>query len=522
MKLTPANSPQIIRDILLVTLLASSGSLSASDSPAPTRPNVIFMLADDLGWSDTTLYGTTTFFQTPNLERLAQRGMVFTDAYAANPLCSPTRASILTGLYPARIGITSPDCHLPAVRLNAAVADKAPAFHPALPVTSATRLDTNYFTLAEALRAAGYATGHFGKWHLGAEPFSPLQQGFEVDVPHWSGPSPAGSYVGPWKFPERLHFFGQPGEHVEDRMGSEAQKFITANAGRPFFLNYWAFSVHSPFDAKPELIQKYSARANPNDAQRCPVYGGMVESFDQNIGRLLDTLDQLHLAENTIIVFFSDNGGNMYDRMHGIPPTSNRPLRDGKATIYEGGSREPCIVVWPGKVKPGSRTDALLSSVDWYPTLLAMLDLKPQAGLQFDGVSQLPALLETGQPRTAVFNYLPSYVPATGNRPSASARQGDWKLIRFFCDQPDQSDRLELYNLKTDLGETNNLAATQPDRAKELNQLLDSFLRDTHALIPVKNPAYQPNAKAPAVKPNPPPPRRGKAVSLRAALVMVG
>jgi arylsulfatase A-like enzyme len=508
---------QLIVRTACLLVVPCLGTLRAADARAPEKPNVVFILADDLGWSDTTLYGTTQFYQTPNIQRLAERGMVFTDAYAANPLCSPTRASIMTGMYPARIGITTPSGHVPVVKLTETMAAKAPAYDPALQMVSATRLNTTYYTLAKALHDAGYATGHYGKWHLGTAPYSPLQQGFDVDVPHWWGPGPAGCYIGPWDFPDKLHFVGQPGEQLEDRMCSEAMKFISANGEHPFFLNYWAFSVHAPFDAKAELIKKYEARVNPNDEQRCPVYGGMVESLDQNVGRLLNTLDELHLAQNTIIVFFSDNGGNMYDRIKGIVPTSNRPLRGGKATMYEGGTREPCIVVWPGKIKPGSRTDALLSSVDWYPTLLEMLGLKAKAGLIFDGVSQVPALLGTGRPRDTVFDYLPHYTPATGNRPAASVRRGDWKLIRFFRDNRDQTDRAELYDLKSDLGETKNLAATEPDRVRELNGLLDGFLHDTHALIPAKNPQYNPNAKFPVFqrKDNPPPLRHGKVVSIR-------
>jgi arylsulfatase A-like enzyme len=405
----------------------------------------------------------------------------------------------MTGLYPARIGITAPCCHEPEVRLEERMVAKAQPFHHALQMTSASRLKTEYYTLAKALRDAGYASGHFGKWHLGAEPYSPLQHGFAVDVPHYSGPSPAGCYVAPWHFPPALHFTGQPGEHIEDRMATEAIKFIQANKQRPFFLNYWAFSVHAPFDGKANLTAKYRAKADPNDPQRCPVYGAMVQSLDENVGRLLATLDELKLTRNTIIVFFSDNGGNMYDRVEGIPPTSNAPLRGGKATLYEGGTREPCVVVWPGKVKPGSRSDALLSSVDWYPTLLAMSGVTTKQPVKLDGVNQMPALLGAAAPRYKVFCYFPHYTPATGALPATWVRHGDWKLIRFFCDSPDQSDRFELYNLKEDIGETKNRAADKPELVKELDSLIDGFLKSTGALIPAKNPAFNPAAKMPPV-----------------------
>ena len=483
--------------LALSGLLASasiSGPLTAATQP---KPNIVFILADDLGWSDTQLYGTTKFYETPNLERLAKRGMTFVNAYAASPICSPTRASILTGLYPARVGITTPCGHEPDVRLEAKLQATGAAFHPSLQTTSASRLKTDYYTLAKALHDAGYTTGHFGKWHLGAEPYSPLQHGFDVDVPHYPGPGPAGSYVAPWHFAPALKFTGAPGEHIEDRMADEAIQFIKANTNKPFFLNYWAFSVHAPFDAKTNLIARYRAKADPKDPQRCPVYGAMVQSLDENVGRLLDTLDELKLADNTIIVFFSDNGGNMYSRVEGIPPTSNAPLRGGKATLYEGGTREPCIVVWPGKTKPNSRSDAFLSSVDWFPTLLDMTGVKPKQHVKFDGVNQTPALVGTAAPRDTVFCYFPHYTPATGAVPAAWIRRGDWKLIRFFCDTTNQTDRFELYNLKDDIGETKNRAAEKPELVKDLNRLLDGFLKDTGAIIPTRNPNYDPAVKPP-------------------------
>ena len=191
--------------------------------------------------------------------------MMFTQAYAASPLCSPTRASIMTGLWPARIGITTPSCHVQEEVFEEKLIPKGPRNSRALQAISVTRLKQDYFTLAEALKTAGYATGHFGKWHLGLEPFDPLHQGFDVDVPHTSGPGPSGGYLAPWKFPPKLNFQGQPGEHIEDRMASEAVKFLRANKDRPFFLNYWAFSVHSPWDAKKELIEKYQKRVDPKN-----------------------------------------------------------------------------------------------------------------------------------------------------------------------------------------------------------------------------------------------------------------
>ena len=472
---------------------------------APPPPNLVLILADDLGWSDTTLFGQTRFHETPNLERLASRGMLFRNAYSANPLCSPTRASILTGLDPGRIGITVPGCHLPQEKLEAALPAKAHPSQKALTPTSATRLSTNYFTLPRALKRAGYVTGHFGKWHLGPEPYSALQHGFDVDVPHYPGPGPAGSYVAPWKFPPQLEFAGRRGEHIEERMADEAVRFIHANQDRPFYLNYWAFSVHAPFDGKRDLIEKYRQKANPADEQRCPVYGAMVQSLDEAVGQLLDTLDTLQLSQRTIVVFFSDNGGNMYNRIEDIPPTSNRPLRGGKATLFEGGTRVPCAFIWPGKAKPRSTSDALLSSTDFYPTILAMLGLQAQPGQRFDGVSQVPALLNQRAPRETAYCFFPHYTPATGNIPGAWVRRGDWKLIRFFCDGPDQAERVELYNLREDLGETRDLAFGNARIVKELDVLLGAHLRDTKAIVPKPNPAYDPAATPPT-----PPARRAQ------------
>lgn len=238
---------------------------------------------------------------------------------------------------------------------------------------SATRLSTNYVTLAKTLKAAGYVTGHYGKWHLGQEPYSLLQQGFDVDVPHWWGPGPAGSCVAPWKFPPQLRFLGQPGEHIEDRMANEAVKFIQANKGRPFFLNYWSFSVHAPYDAKRSYVEQARLDMDEDVPQHNPVYAAMVHSLDDAVGTLVQALVANGLMDHTVIVFFSDNGGVNWQAMKresvwrpngvaapyvDIPPTSNQPLRGGKASIYEGGTREPCFIVWPGVVQAGTKTKA--------------------------------------------------------------------------------------------------------------------------------------------------------------------
>ncbi len=477
---------------LLAVLILVCLLIGRAPGDDPRRlPNIVFILADDLGIHDTSLYGSKVY-RTPHIDRLAERGMRFTNAYAASPLCSPTRASIVTGLAPARIGITYPLCHIAEERLTASRAAETPADRPAIPSQTATRLSTDYFTLAEALRDAGYVTGHFGKWHLGAEPYSPLEHGFAIDLPHTSACEPETGYLAPWKFLEKQGFVGKPGEHLDDRMAAEAVRFLQENRDRPFFLNYWAFSVHSPFEAKPEYVEKYRGRLDPREPQHSPTYAAMVQSLDENVGRLIAAIDELHLADRTIIIFFSDNGGNLYEQADGTTPTSNLPLRDGKGTVYEGGIREPLVVIWPGHATPGSQTDALFCSTDFYPTLLEMVGVKPKSGQPFDGVSQVPVLRGAAAVRDEVCCFFPHYFPPAKSRPATSVRAGDWKLIRFHFDNPDQTDRLELYNLRTDVGESRNLAAEFPEKVKTLNARIDAYLRETGALAPKPNPAYRP------------------------------
>ncbi|MCC6353131.1 MAG: sulfatase [Verrucomicrobiae bacterium] len=481
---------------LLPILLCLPWFLPAPGASEQGRPNILFILADDLGWSDTTLYGTTRFYQTPNIERLAKRGMTFARAYSASPLCSPTRSAILTGLSPARTGITTPNCHMPQVVLEATPGKSAAPDQKAIQPTPVSRLKTEYRTLAESLKDAGYATAHFGKWHLGPEPYSPLQQGFDSDIPHHPGPGPAGSFVAPWKFKDFKE--KSPGEHIEDRMAAEAVGWMerqVAARGKdtPFYVNYWQFSVHAPFDAKRALIEKHRARVNPADPQRSPTYAAMVESLDDAIGTLLDALDRLGVADRTIIIFTSDNGGNMYNEVDGTTPTSNAPLRGGKATLFEGGTRVPCVVAWPGITAPGSRSDAIIQSEDYYPTLLEGLGLQPAPGQRFDGASILPALRGGALSRDAVFQYfphnpgVPDWLP-----PAVSAHRGDWKLIRIFHGGDGGEHRHMLFNLRDDLGEKNNLAAQRPEMVAELDGLIEKFLADTGAVVPIPNPAFDP------------------------------
>jgi arylsulfatase A-like enzyme len=482
--------------LLFVTLSHLCCSAHASD-----RPNVVFILADDLGWSDTTLHGTTQFYQTPNIQRLAARGMMFTRAYSASPLCSPTRSAILTGLSPARTGITNPNCHRPELVLKAKAGSKAPKNKHSIQPVPVTRLKTDYPTIAKSLKRAGYATGHFGKWHLGREPYSPLQHGFDVDVPHWPGPGPAGSFVAPWKFDNFDHDPDVPDQHIEDRMASEAVSFIEQHKDEPFFLNYWMFSVHAPFDAKEELIEKYRKTVDPKNPQRCPTYAAMIESMDDAVGTLLDTLDRLKLTDNTIIIFTSDNGGNMYNRVEGESPTSNAPLKGGKASMFEGGTRVPLVVAWPELTQPATTNDTIVQSEDFYPTLLGGLGLEPEPNQQFDGVSFLPSLKGEPISREAVFQYFPHDPPVPDwIPPSISVHQGDWKLIRVFHAGQDGGHRYHLFNLVNDIGENENLAEANPEMVARLDSLITEFLNETNAVTPIANPNFDPASYRPELE----------------------
>jgi len=331
---------------------------------------------------------------------------------------------------------------------------KAPPGKKAISPKTVTRLKTDYPTITKSLKAAGYATAHFGKWHLGPEPYSPLEHGFDVDIPHHPGPGPAGSYVAPWKFKDFDHDPDTPDEHIEDRMAREAVAWMERVKGRPFFLNYWMFSVHAPFDAKRAVIDKYRGLVDPAGPQRSPTYAAMVESMDDAVGTLLDALDRLGIADDTIVIFTSDNGGNMYNAVDGTTATNNAPLRGGKATIFEGGVRVPQVQI-------------------------------------FDGVSILPALRGEPQEHPPVFTFFP-YAPGVPDwvPESAAVHAGRWKLIRLFHQGEEGRHRHLLFDLEADLGERSNRAAELPDTVRELDALIEEFLDRTEAVRPVPNPAF--------------------------------
>lgn len=473
-------------------LLALAPSAPCAATPK-LRPNVVLILADDLGWSDCGLQGGTSFHPTPNLSRLAARGMTFSRAYSNSPLCSPTRASILTGQSAARHGITAPVGHLPAARLRPVLPERAGPAVRLLAPESATRLRTDPVTLGEAFRNNGYATGHFGKWHLGPPPYSPLQHGFQVDVPHDNGPGPRKGFVGVWDYPN-LHP-RHPEDHLEERMAEEAVRFIEEHKDQPFFLNYWQFSVHAPFNTAKSRIEAHRAACDAASPRRSPTYAAMVEAMDAAVGRLLDAIDRNGLADRTILIFASDNGGNMYDHVDGTTPTDNAPLRGGKATLWEGGIRVPCVIAWPGLIRPGSRSAEIIQTSDLFPTLAAMPGFSMTGSPTFDGRDLRPVLEGGTLDREAVFVYFPHSprVPDT-LPPAIAAISGDWKLIRVFHDGPQLSHRHLLFHLKEDIGESHNLAAKHPERVRRMATLIDEHLAATSAILPKPNPAHAPDS----------------------------
>lgn len=467
-------------------MVALAATVCHGGTTLAERPNIVIVMADDLGWWDLGCYGSV-FHETPNLDRLAAHGMRFTDAYAACNCCSPTRASILTGKYPARLHVTDwiPGSSFPKAQL------RPPAWLQHLPPEEVT--------LAEALKSAGYATAAVGKWHLGQEPFVPQSQGFDVNIAGNHSGAP-GSYFWPYGHddPARVNRYhggpvpdvyagGRPGEYLTDRLTDEAIKFIDANCERPFFLYLAHYAVHTPLQAKKELIEKYNARVRPDHKQKNPTYAAMVESLDQSVGRVLARLEELGVAGQTIVVFTSDNGGYVGYRGNS-GATWNGPLRLGKGSCYEGGHRVPLIIHWPGVTPAGSVCHEPVISVDLYPTILALTGAAGDArhNAAIDGINIAPLLRQTGIPsRDAIYWHYPHYnvLPQT---PYGAIRKGDYKLIEF-----DEDQRVELYNLKNDLGETTNLAGRMPQLAGSLRAMLAAWRESVGAQMALPNPNYE-------------------------------
>jgi len=443
------------------------------------NPNFVFFLIDDMGWADVGCYGSS-FHETPNIDKLASQGMRFTEAYAACPVCSPTRASIVAGKYPARLGITQ------WIGGN----NQPTPYQHYLPLEDVT--------IAEALKDAGYATAFVGKWHLGGKDYYPQHQGFDMNIGGDSSGAPP-TYFWPYKKRNRaldeMPPGGEEGEYLTDRLTDESIKFLEGNKDKPFLLYLSHYAVHTPVESKPELTDKYKAKAErmpehegPRFAsvygryktrmvQDNPAFAGMVESVDDSVGRIMKKLDDLGLAENTVVIFMSDNGGLSTVPREGS--TCNLPLRAGKGWLYEGGIREPMIIKWPGVVEAHSTCSEPVTSTDFYPTMLEMAGLPLKPKQHVDGVSLLPLLKQMGKlERKAIYWHYPHY-HGSGSKPSGAIRSGDYKLIEWYEDKS-----IELYNLKRDIGEKENLAARMPEKASELRRLLHRWLKRTNATVP--------------------------------------
>jgi len=474
-------------------LSPTAATVSAAPSQTGAPPNFVFILVDDLGWADVGCFGSD-FHQTPNVDRLAARGMKFTDGYAACPVCSPTRASILSGKYPARLKLTNFIAGRRRLE-NARV----------LPADFKLQMELDEVTIAEALRAGGYTTCHVGKWHLGSEAYWPEHQGFDVNVGGCGAGMPRSFFFPDWTknipIPD-----GKPGEYLPDRLAAEAVAFLEKSREKPFFLYLAHYAVHIPMQAKQAMIEKHRARreADPSTKQGNPIYAAMVESVDQSVGRVLDALDRLNLADRTIVFFFSDNGGLSTPEGPHTPATTNAPLRAGKGYLYEGGIREPMIVHWPGVTEPGSVSRVPVTSVDFYPTILEMAGVRGDPGHVPDGVSLVPLLRQTGTPpREAIYWHYPHF-SNQGGMPGGAVRKGDYKLIHFYED-----DRVELYHLARDIGETTNLAGEMPDKTAELRKLLAAWLAEVDATMCPPNPDHDP------AQPLGPPVRRARKTTRR-------
>ncbi len=431
------------------------------------KPNIVLILVDDMGWTDLGCFGST-YYETPNIDRLARQGMRFTDAYSACTVCSPTRGCVLTGQYPARLHITDwiPGHARPKAKL------RVPDWMMHLPLET-----TN---LGRSLHSAGYATASVGKWHLGHEEYWPEKQGFDLNIAgcHMGQPP---SYFAPYKIPTLTE--GPRGEFLSERLTTEALGFIERNKDRPFFLYFPHYAVHTPLMGKPEVVAKYKKKADPNAPHHNPTYAALVESVDDSVGRILEKLDELKLEGRTLLIFTSDNGGLLRS-------TSNVPLRAGKGSAYEGGVRVPLIIKWPGVTAPGSVCRTPVISADHFPTLLALSGAASDPRHVVDGESIEPLLRQSGGlKRDTLYWHYPHYHPG-GATPYGAIRERDFRLVEFYED-----NHVELYNLADDIGETRDLATTLPDQAAALRRKLHDWRDRVGAQMPTPNPDFDPKAQ---------------------------
>jgi arylsulfatase A-like enzyme len=518
--------------LVLVTFLAGQRTYGA-ESP----PNIVLFFVDDLGWSDVGCYGSS-FYDTPNIDALADEGVRFTDAYATCHVCSPSRASLLTGKYPARLDLTD---WLPG-RQDFSFQKLQSAEHRQW-------LPAEEITLAEALKAHGYSTAIFGKWHLGEEPNGPESQGFDIRIPNdWNKGWPRKGYHAPFQLGG---IEGEDGDYLTDRLTDEALGYIESNKDKPFFLYLSHFAVHDPIQGRSDLVEKYTQRKaqlppihkadyileeNPDVEERLSPeqkaimsgeeafrgyrdyanrmvkikqfqdnaqFAAMVESMDESLGRVRSKLDELDIAENTIVIFFSDNGG-MSGANFGNPKrivssrqldraysTSNLPLRGAKGWLYEGGIRVPLIVKWPGQGTPGSTCEVPVIGTDIYPTLLEMAALPSLPPQHMDGKSIAPLVKgDTALDRDAIYWHFPHYSNHGYQSPGGAIRSGDYKLLDYF-----ENDTVQLFNLRDDPGEQNDLSKGMPELVAALREKLQAWRRDVGANMMPPNPDYRKQAK---------------------------
>ena len=461
--------------MIRLLLLLLCPCLLALPSTAAEKPmNVVLIVADDLGWADLACYGSD-LHETPNLDRLAAQSIRFTDAYAAAAICSPTRASLLTGKSPTRLGMTI--WHEWAARGPDRRGDYVAA-------EAEPNLKRSEETLAEVLKPRGYATFHVGKWHVGDVRHYPETQGFDVNIGGtlWGAPP---TFFWPYRGPfgPDLRYVpglegGQPGEYLTDRLTSEAMRLIEGSRARPFFLNLWYYSVHTPIEGKRKHVDYFTPRAEAAKQHTHPTYAAMVHSLDENVGRILAKLDELKMKSHTLVIFMSDNGGLVHKTPWGIA-TNNAPMRSGKGALYEGGIRIPFIVHWPGVTKPGVCSEPVISH-DLFATILEILGVpQPPNPQERDGAS-LVSLLRNPQARLdrpyLCWHY-PHFYPTTN--PVSAIRSGNHKLLHFY-----QENRDELYDLSTDVSEKTNLAKSDPAKTAALRKTLDDWLHSMNARFP--------------------------------------
>jgi len=438
-----------MRLILFLLLLATAAR-------AAERPlNFIVLLVDDMGATDLGCTGST-YYQTPHIDQLAREGTLFTHAYSACTVCSPTRSALLTGKYPARTHITD------------WIAGHARPHAKLLPPDWCKELPAVETTLPEMLKTKGFVTGSFGKWHLGSRP--PTEHGFDSNFGGYHRGQPE-TWFSPYRNPALTD--GPPGEFLTERLTAEVVKFMTENRDRPFFVNFPHYAVHTPLGGKKDIIAKYRAANEPDNSHRNPVYASMVESVDDSVGRLRAKLTELNLASRTVFIFTSDNGGL-------LPITSNLKLRAGKGSAYEGGVRVPLIIHWPGLGEPGDLVHVPVITMDLCATIAAATGFTPHS----DGRNLRPCITGDKLPDRPLFWHYPHYHPG-GATPYSAVLYRDWRLIRFHED-----NHTELYDLTADPLEKKNLAASQKDQHATLTALLDDWLKETGAQMPVPNPAY--------------------------------